>query len=106
MFTKADKGPSRLRFQDRDPSPNAAGAGKKLKLKADWFSIPARYPDLNAIENLFRLVRKEPNKQALSRNITTESFQEFLIRVIDTFFKFPSKKTQWMAMDSKVKKQR
>ena len=60
--------------------PNAAWAGKIIgKLKADWFSIPERFPDLNPIENLFNLVRKELNKQALSRNISTKSFQEFII---------------------------
>lgn len=54
------------------------------------FSIPARSPDLNPIENLFHLVRKELTNQALEQNITQESYEEFKNRIIATFLNFPS----------------
>jgi len=79
MFTRVDKSSLSL-FHNGDPwALMLLGLGRHLELTANWFSISERFPDLNPIENLFNLVRKELNKQALSRNISTESFQEFLI---------------------------
>ena len=89
LFTKADKSPSRLWLQDGDPSQNAASVKRMLKkIKANLFSIPARSPDLNPIENLFHLIRKKLDKQAIERNIVKESFAQFQDRVIETFFAF------------------
>jgi len=53
--------------QDGDPSQNAASVQKELrKIKAKVFSIPPRSPDLNPMENLFHLVRKQLNRDAIS----------------------------------------
>ena len=91
FFTKADKGPSRLWLQDGDPSQNAAGVKRALrKLKAELLSIPPRSPHLNPIENLFHSVRCDLSQQALSQNITRESYDEFQSRVITTFLNWPS----------------
>ena len=52
------------------------------------FKIPPRSPDLNPIENFFNLVTKSLNGQAISRNITHETFQEFSERVKNTLLTF------------------
>ena len=92
LFQRADKAPSRLWLQDGDPSQNAAGVKKQLKkMKKELFCIPPRSPDLNPIENLFHLVRKEMTDQALKQNITKESYKEFQSRVIETFLSFSTK---------------
>ena len=47
------------------------------------FSIPPRSPDLNPIENFFHTVSRELQAQAIRRNITSETFEEFSTRVIE-----------------------
>ena len=54
------------------------------KLIAELLSIPLRSPDLNPMENLFHSVRSDLSQQALSQNITRESYDEFQSRVITT----------------------
>ena len=53
--------------------------------------IPARSPDINPIENLFHLVRRELDRQSLSGNITHETYEQFSSRVSQTFKLFPGK---------------
>lgn len=78
-------------MQDGDPSQNAASVQKALrKIKARVFSIPPRSPDLNPIENLFHLVRKQLNRDVISKNIVKESYEEFQNRIIQTFLQFPT----------------
>ena len=43
--------------------------------------IPARSPDLNPIENLFHIVRKKIKAEILEKNITHQSWDEFVDRV-------------------------
>ena len=45
------------------------------KVGGQVFSIPARSPDLNPIENLFNLVVKALKKEAIHKNITHETFK-------------------------------
>ena len=45
---------------------------------AKKFHIPARSPDLNSIENVFKYVRTELHEESLNRNIT---FEEYSARV-------------------------
>ena len=91
LFGKANKTCSRLCVQDGDPSQNAASVQKELrKIKAKVFSIPPRSPDLNPIENLFHLVRKQLNRDAISKNIVKESYEEFQNRIVQTFLQFPT----------------
>ena len=47
------------------------------------FSIPPRSPDLNPIENFFHTVSRELQAQAIRRNITSETFEEFSTQVIE-----------------------
>ena len=53
------------------------------------FGIPARSPDLNPIENIFHLVRKNIQKDALTKEIKKETFSEFSKRVQKTIKEFP-----------------
>ena len=48
---------------------------------AKVFTIPARSPDINCIENYFHLVKKELQAQAIAQNITRETFDQFSMRV-------------------------
>ena len=49
------------------------------KIGVKKFSIPARIPDLNPIENVFHYVRTKLHEESLNRNITLENFEEFLL---------------------------
>ena len=51
--------------------------------------IPARSSDLNPIENLFYLARKDLNKDARNLHITTETMEKFAyeIQIIETMSK-------------------
>lgn len=89
MFKKARKGRSRLWLQDGDPSQNSALARKAMKsIRAKLLSIPARSPDLNPIENLFHLIKRQLNSDAIVRDIKRETFQEFSARVKFTILHF------------------
>jgi len=89
MFVKSNKR-SRLWIQDGDPSQNSALAQKEFrKVRSKLLSIPPRSPDLNPIENFFHIVRRSLDKDALKRNITRESYDEFSTRVRDIIFNVP-----------------
>jgi transposase len=89
MFRKARKGRSRLWLQDGDPSQNSAVARMAMKsVRAKLMSIPARSPDLNPIENLFHLIKRQLNNDAIVRDIKRENFQEFSARVKSTILNF------------------
>ena len=51
------------------------------KLGAKKFSIPARKPDMNPIENVFNYVRIKLHEESLNRNITFKNFEEYCARV-------------------------
>ena len=52
-------------------------------------SIPARSPDLNPVENIFNLVRRDLRKQAIEQKICNESYDAFCTRVRQTLTRFP-----------------
>ena len=83
--------PTGKRFvQDGDPSQNSAAARRAFsQVGAFTFSIPPRSPDLNPIENLFHLVSKQLQKDALDMQITRETFAQFSDRVKKTMLNFP-----------------
>ena len=80
-----------MRFlQDDDPVQNSALAKRAFKdVGALVFSIPPRSPDLNPIENLFHLVSKQLEKDALEMEIKYEDLGQFSKRVKDTIMNFP-----------------
>ena len=51
-------------------------------------SIPACSPDLNPIENLFHLIKRQLNNDAIVRDIKRENFQEFSTQVKSTILNF------------------
>ena len=74
---------------DGDPSQNSNKARIAIRrIGGRTFSIPPRSPDLNPIENLFHLVRKELQKDARSNQITKESKVEFAARVSEKLASF------------------
>ena len=77
-------------IQDNDPSQNCSSVKRLFKKKKiTQLTIPARSPDLNPIENLFNNVKVALRCEALTRNIITETFEEFKDRVISTLYSFP-----------------
>ena len=87
MFRKSGKRHSRLFLQDNCPILNCAKARNALNFAgAKLFEIPKRSADLNPIENVFNLVKRELKKQARTRNITCETFEQFSERVKSTLY--------------------
>jgi transposase len=92
MFQDADKGDKRLWIQDGDPSQNSAKANTAMKRNnCELIKIPPRSPDLNPIENIFKLVSDALRKQAVERQIERETYEQFQVRVIDTINTLPMK---------------
>jgi len=61
---------SGMLLQDGDPRQNSKAAQTALQhLGMQCFSIPARSPDLNPIENLFHLVNNKLKTEVLEQNI-------------------------------------
>ena len=75
----------KLFLQDGDPSQNSRLASDAMTtVGAKKFSIPARSPDMNPIENVFNFVKLQLHSQALGRQLTKENFEEFSNRVKET----------------------
>ena len=53
------------------------------------FTIPARSPDLNPIENIFHIVKRRLRQDALDQQITQEDFAAFSARVKTTLETIP-----------------
>lgn len=78
-----------LFLQDGDPSQNSAHARAVFnELGYECFKIPPRSPDINPIENLFHLVKKKLNDDAIERNIIFENYEDFQYRVLNTLRSF------------------
>ena len=67
-------------------------AAKKAinKAGATLFAIPPRSPDLNPIENLFHIVKKQLTNQAIVEGIYQETWSEFQARVRKTTLEIPA----------------
>ena len=75
MFQRAKKNASRLWIQDGDPSQNSAVARRSFKkMNAQLISIPPRSPDVNPIENIFHIVKKKLDDDALRCRIHREDY--------------------------------
>ena len=87
MFERSGKGATRLWLQDGDPSQNSKTAcGAMARCNSELLKIPPRSPDLNPIENIFNIVSKKLEKDALEGGITRESYEEFCNRVQRTIY--------------------
>ena len=75
---------------DNDPSQRSKVAKRAImKARATLFAIPPRSPDLNPIENLFHVVKRELEKQVIVRSIQQETWHEFKARVQKTIYEIP-----------------
>lgn len=89
IFEDADK-ESNVFVQDGDASQNSAAARQAMgRVRAQLLSIPARSPDLNPIENFFHTVSKTLKEEAVSTNLSRETYEEFENRIIRTMFAVP-----------------
>jgi hypothetical protein len=67
---------------DNCPCQNSRVALSALdSIECTWHKIPARSPDLNPIENIFHIVKKQLEQEAINTRLTKESFQNFHDRV-------------------------
>ena len=75
---------------DNDPSQRSKAARKAInEAGATLFAIPPRSPDLNPIENLFHIVKNQLDKEALTKAIHLETWQQFSARVHKTILQIP-----------------
>ena len=75
---------------DNDPSQRSKAARKAInEAGATLFAIPPRSPDLNPIENLFHIVKNQLDKEALTKAIHQETWQQFSARVHTTILQIP-----------------
>lgn len=82
-------GGKRLFLMDNDPSQTSKVALQSLQdIEAELLRIPPRSPDLNPIENIFHIVKRNLQLEAVSKNIVSESFEEFQARVLDALSRF------------------
>ena len=89
MFERAGK-QTRRWLQDDDPSQNSAKSKRAMKsVNSDLLLIPARSPNLNPIENMFIEVRVKLRDEAIEKDITKESYDQFKIRVANTINSIP-----------------
>ena len=73
---------SKVVLQDGDPVQKSAQAHIAYKrIGCSIFSIPARSPDLNPIENVFHETRHELTEEAKAKRITRESYKAYAARV-------------------------
>ena len=90
MFKKCPNPKGKLFWQDGDPSQNGCKARSAWdKIGARKFSIPARSPDLNQIENIFHIVKKKLHQDALEMKNGREDFNEFSAPVKKTLESVP-----------------
>ena len=90
MFKKSANPRGKLFLQDGDPSQNSVKARSAWnEVGARKFTIPARSPDLNPIENIFHLVKRRFCQDALDQQITREDFVAFSARVKTTLETIP-----------------
>lgn len=81
VFKRSGKS-SRVWIQDGDPSQNSKKSkNAQEEIGAELFPIPPRSPELNPIENVFALVKKELRFQAIENRIEKETYPQYCLRV-------------------------
>ena len=91
MFLKGNNKKGKLFLQDGDPSQNCKISREAMrKVGCRLFKIRARSSDLNPIENVLLLIGKKLREDAVSRNLTKETFRQFSKRIIRTVLAFPT----------------
>ena len=86
IFRSSNCSHSRMFILHGDPSPNRGSARSSFKgIGAKMFSIPQRSPDLNPIENILHLVKRNLKMQATEKKITYELVEQYAQRIENTF---------------------
>ena len=94
VFDNSANPRGKLFLQDGDPRQCSRVARKAMEnLGCRMFAIPPRSPDINPIENIFHLVRKQLQDDALRNKITKESFAAFSERIKYTMKNVPVETT-------------
>ena len=72
---------SRIWLQDGDPSQNSKKSrDAQDEIGAILFPIPPRSPEMNPIENIFAIAKKELRVQAIESNIDRETYTDYSLR--------------------------
>ena len=93
-FTFARSGPKRhgkqLFIRDNDSSQRSKVAKRAFQdIEAELREIPPRSPDINVIESIFHLLRMDLEEEAVTENITCETFEQFRDRVLKSLERLP-----------------
>ena len=84
-FKNSINGEEQVFLQDGDPSQNSQIAMQALaEIGGKKFGIPPRSLDLNPIENVFHHVKRKLKKEAKRKEITKETYAEYVARVKKT----------------------
>ena len=82
MFKAGNNTKGKLFLQDGEPSQNSRLAQDAMDaIPCRLFKIPVWSPDLNPIENVFHLVCNQLRKDAIEKNISKETFEQFCWRI-------------------------
>eukprot|EP00111_Clytia_hemisphaerica_P009953 TCONS_00029126-protein len=101
-FTLSINPKSKRVLQDGCPVQNSKRGKRALeRLGAHLFCIPACSPDLNPIENFFHLAGKALREEALEKQITSETIEEFSARVKEIRLNYPKDKII-LSMDKRI----
>jgi len=90
-FVRASRKKCRLFVMDNDPSQVSSAAKLAFKdIRAEFHQIPPRSPCINPIENIFHIVRKMLEQEAICLQIEHETFDDFKTRVMRCFDSIPT----------------
>ena len=97
MFKKSANPRGKSLLQDGDPSQNSIKSRTLWdKVGARKFTIPARSPGLNPIENMFHILMSKLHLDALELAIIRENFESFSTRMKRTLEALPI--VQWIEL--------
>ena len=75
----------RIFVMDNDPSQTSRTALNALtNIEAEFHKLPPRSPDLTPVESVFNILKRKLDDQAISKEITQETFEDFETRVLET----------------------
>jgi transposase len=90
LFCPISKLKNKMFVMDNDPCQNSAKAKASLKkLGVTMQPIPPRSPDLNPIENVFHVVRRQMCVHVKENRIEQESWDDFVTRIKQNIYSTP-----------------
>ena len=89
VFANANNCKGKIILQDGDPVQNCKEVYKAYdEIGCRIFSIPARSPDINPIENVFNNIRVQLRTDAVEKKIESETYEQFCERVKTTLLNY------------------